>query len=460
MLYDDGGSDTYQGKTFTQGAAGYGIGILYDDAVQAAPTLTTDEETKDPIDHRGLRQRPPLGLGTAQGFSRTLRRGALHQHARQRDLRGGRRLPARTALRRPLPVLLAGLLHRRARARHRGRHRAADRTCDGNDRYLGDIYNQGVGYWYAAGLLYDGGGNDHYEMTQYGQGSGIHLAVGGLIDVAGSDAYVMHSGLGQGGSHDYAASVFHDRAGNDRYHGNTSCNGDGPHEQRRAAHRPRGRRHLRLAPRRRLQRRAGPRAASGASACCSTWAARTTTWAPRPPGTRGRRPLAHERRGPGPGPCPPGPPDVRPPAAPRPPTQPSGKVEIPAICRYEGPLTQEVFDQLWAISVRWEVGDNRTIVPEARKRLIAFGKEILPHARPEGARRTSPASSSGRTWTSSGGLKARGAGAEVLDLLTRNLAGGPGESSGGPQRRTDSRAGGTQRASIDANAWRCTWWGS
>ena len=93
---------------------------------------------------------------------------------------------------------------------------------DGNDRYLGDIYNQGVGYWYSAGLLWDGGGNDTYEMTQYGQGSGIHLAVGGLVDVSGHDTYVMHSGLGQGGSHDYAASILHDRGCNDRYLGNTS----------------------------------------------------------------------------------------------------------------------------------------------------------------------------------------------------------------------------------------------
>jgi hypothetical protein len=58
-------------------------------------------------------------------------------------------------------------------------------------------------------------------------GSGIHLAVGGLVDVSGNDTYVMHSGLGQGGSHDYAASILHDRGGNDRYMGATSCNGCG-----------------------------------------------------------------------------------------------------------------------------------------------------------------------------------------------------------------------------------------
>jgi hypothetical protein len=57
--------------------------------------------------------------------------------------------------------------------------------------------------------------------------------------------------------------------------------------------------------------------------------------------------------------------------------QPSGKAEIPEICAYEGELTQEVFDELWAIAVRWEVGDNRVIVPKARERLARFSPEDL-----------------------------------------------------------------------------------
>ena len=52
---------------------------------------------------------------------------------------------------------------------------------------------------------------------------------------------------------------------------------------------------------------------------------------------------------------------------------------IPAICSYEGELTEAVFDELWKIAIRWEVGDNRRIVPEARKRLAAFGPAVLPH---------------------------------------------------------------------------------
>ncbi len=57
--------------------------------------------------------------------------------------------------------------------------------------------------------------------------------------------------------------------------------------------------------------------------------------------------------------------------------QPSGKAEIPEICAYEGELTAEVFDELWAIAVRWEVGDNRVIVPKARERLARFPPQAL-----------------------------------------------------------------------------------
>jgi hypothetical protein len=55
-----------------------------------------------------------------------------------------------------------------------------------------------------------------------------------------------------------------------------------------------------------------------------------------------------------------------------------GLAQVPEVVRYEGELTEKVFDELWAIAVRWEVGDNRYIVPEARKRLVAFGAPILP----------------------------------------------------------------------------------
>ncbi|MFI5403482.1 MAG: hypothetical protein ACHQ1G_11135, partial [Planctomycetota bacterium] len=45
----------------------------------------------------------------------------------------------------------------------------------------------------------------------------------------------------------------------------------------------------------------------------------------------------------------------------------------------DGPLSQETFDKLWEIAIRWEVGDNRVIVPAARKRLLEFGPDVLPY---------------------------------------------------------------------------------
>jgi hypothetical protein len=242
----------------------------------------------------------------------------------------------------------------------------------GNDHYLGDIYNQGVGYWYSAGLMYDGAGNDTYEMTQYGQGSGIHLAIGGLIDVDGHDSYTMHSGLGQGSSHDYAASVMMDRGGSDRYLGNTSCNG----------------------------------ASLTNSACIFIDRSGNDIYAGKRSGSinfgrpeRGFISIGifidmegdddylgfmdngvqwqHTDVGVGI--------DLTAPVAENAPkitsgpTGPGAEVEIPEIAYYEGELSQEVFDEMWAIVTRWEVGDNQVIMPVVRERIIAFGPEVLPY---------------------------------------------------------------------------------
>ena len=45
-------------------------------------------------------------------------------------------------------------------------------------------------------------------------------------------------------------------------------------------------------------------------------------------------------------------------------------LKYPEIIATTAPLDQKVFDELWEISVRWEVGDNRWITPKARQRLI------------------------------------------------------------------------------------------
>lgn len=419
ILYDDGGSDVYEGKAFTQGAAGYGIGILYDDAVQPEPAISTAEETKDPVDLGAFDNDRLHAWTAAQAFARC--RGiALCVNRRGNEVyeAGGVYLHAPLFSDRYQSFSQGFAIGAREHDMAGGIALLVDGA--GNDRYLGDIYNQGVGYWYAAGLLWDGGGNDLYEMTQYGQGSGIHLAVGGLVDVGGSDAYVMHSGLGQGGSHDFAASVLHDRGGNDRYDGNTSCNGCGLTNSvglffERAGDDT-------YASKRDGGFNAGrPARGFGSVGVFVDLAGKDDYLGPPAPGGPGDDALWRgsdvglglDVAAEAPAPSAPG---ASTPVA----DQSLGKVEIPPICRYEGPLTQEVFDELWAIAVRWEVGDNRSIVPEARKRLIVFGKHVAPmlDAKMEkdesGLELRAFVDVLGGLWTQAGGEQV------VLDLLRRN----------------------------------------
>jgi hypothetical protein len=60
------------------------------------------------------------------------------------------------------------------------------------------------------------------------------------------------------------------------------------------------------------------------------------------------------------------------------PSAPSAKVDVPPILDAADPLDQRTFDAVWEIAVRWEVGDNQVIVPIARKKLVAWGRDVLP----------------------------------------------------------------------------------
>lgn len=86
----------------------------------------------------------------------------------------------------------------------------------GNDFYAGDVYAQGVGYWYSAGMLLDERGNDEYVAYQYGQGAGIHLSLGLLADGGGNDRYTGYI-LCQGAGHDFGVGLLFDRSGDDTY---------------------------------------------------------------------------------------------------------------------------------------------------------------------------------------------------------------------------------------------------
>ncbi len=372
-FYDDGGSDIYEGKVFTQGAAGFGIGVMVDESVQPAPDVPTDEETPDPIDIGAFDNDRYYAWANSQAFARTLG-VAICSNERGNEIyeAGGVYLHAPLFSDRYQSFSQGFAIGQRGIDYAGGIALIVD--YDGNDRYLGDVYNQGVGYWYSAGLLYDGGGNDTYEMTQYGQGSGIHLAVGGLIDVDGNDSYTMHAGLGTGGSHDYAASVLHDRGGNDQYFGNTSCNGGSLTNSavifidREGNDTYAGRRN------------SGINFGRPARGFTSIGVFVDLSGEDDYLGIMDNGMLwSHTNVGVGWDIIPPPPPEIEDESEGTSTSEEEPEIELPEIISYDGELTEEIFDELWEISIRWEVGDNRHIVPHARDRIIEFGAEVFPY---------------------------------------------------------------------------------
>ena len=166
-LLDQAGNDSYSASVTAQGLGGtHGVGALLDQSGSDTYTLGGKyfHEPLMPLDFITLGQGMGLGL--------------------RPDLAGG-----------------LGLLY----------------DGNGNDRYLGGVYAQGSGYWYATGALIDEAGNDVYNTVYYPQGSGIHLACGFLFDAEGDDAYYSRNGPGQGAGHDWALGMFIDGAGNDAY---------------------------------------------------------------------------------------------------------------------------------------------------------------------------------------------------------------------------------------------------
>lgn len=167
LLLDQSGNDTYQASTTAQGLGStFGAGAIIDQSGADTYTLGGKyyHEPLMPLDYITLGQGMGLGL--------------------RPELAGG-----------------LGLLY----------------DGNGNDRYLGGVYAQGSGYWYATGALLDEAGNDVYNTVYYPQGSGIHLACGFLFDGAGDDAYYSRNGPGQGAGHDWALGILVDSAGNDAY---------------------------------------------------------------------------------------------------------------------------------------------------------------------------------------------------------------------------------------------------
>ncbi|MEO0088288.1 MAG: HEAT repeat domain-containing protein [candidate division WOR-3 bacterium] len=194
ILWDQAGDDIYQGKTFSCGSGFYGIGLL--------------------IDFSGNDNYRIYNFG--QGFGSTFGYGLLF------DLEGNDGYYAGGK------YLHIPLLPNDYRSFSQGfalgfRPEASGGIgflCDmaGNDFYNGDVFTQGCGYWYSLGMLYDRKGNDKYYATEYAQGAGIHLAIGILVDSCGDDFYYSRLGPSQGEGHDLALGILIDNDGDDFYY--------------------------------------------------------------------------------------------------------------------------------------------------------------------------------------------------------------------------------------------------
>ncbi len=97
----------------------------------------------------------------------------------------------------------------------------------GSDRYYGDYFSQGSGYYFSMGLLFDSEGSDTYYASRYAQGAGIHSAIGILGDNGGDDKYECSFGVSQGCGHDTGIGFLVDTMGNDIYAGEIVSQGAG-----------------------------------------------------------------------------------------------------------------------------------------------------------------------------------------------------------------------------------------
>lgn len=194
VLVDDDGFDTYRAGYFTQGAGNFGSGMVLelggDDVYHAYSWaqamggvlgygLVYDREGDDLYYAGGKYRHLPLDPDQYRSFAQGFGFG-------WRDVASGG----------------IGFLY----------------DCNGNDKYISEVYGQGTSYWFALGMLLDEEGNDLYSAAQYSQGSGIHLSVGALLDLEGDDHYFSRFGPAQGEGHDVAVGWLLDKDGDDVYY--------------------------------------------------------------------------------------------------------------------------------------------------------------------------------------------------------------------------------------------------
>lgn len=199
-LEDRAGDDTYRAQAHAQGAAFVGLGYLRDDSGSDSYNVGFAGQAYAGVQGVGL-------LVDEAGNDRYYAGGLEPDYERNDD--------------RYISLAQGFAIGMRPFA---GGGVAALVDRAGNDRYEADVYGQGVGYWYSAGLLLDVSGNDTYTVYQYGQGAGIHLSLGLLADGGGKDFYNGYI-LVQGSAHDYGVGMLFDQGGDDTYTGDHHAQG-------------------------------------------------------------------------------------------------------------------------------------------------------------------------------------------------------------------------------------------
>jgi hypothetical protein len=183
LLHDGGGDDVYLANGFAQGFGGpFGAGALLD---------ATGDDTYSALGRfTGRHRYPPTSISFAQGAAMGFRLVDLYNEGRG---------VTRASIKAQVPGGLGILV-----------------DVSGDDRYLGDLFAQGVGYWLGVGALVDRAGNDDYRAFWYAQGAAAHAAAGILYDESGDDRYGSDF-TSQGVGHDLSVGWLIDGAGDDEY---------------------------------------------------------------------------------------------------------------------------------------------------------------------------------------------------------------------------------------------------
>lgn len=222
LLYDFGtGSDRYRSLRGSQGFAALGVGGLYDEggddeySVEAGGQGAAVLGVAALVDASGADQYTAWTF--AQGFGYVRGVGILY------DRDGADRFVAReTPVAYPSPQ---NPMVNTSFSQGAGFGRRADsvdninmsgglgvlRDRAGGDRYAASIFGQATGYWGGMGLLLDGAGDDEYDGRWYVQAGTAHFAYAALVDGGGRDVHNMtasRQNMTAGAGHDFSVSFF------------------------------------------------------------------------------------------------------------------------------------------------------------------------------------------------------------------------------------------------------------